>query len=140
MITFPLDALEAMDPLAGLKRTKRIAPHTSFFKSGICVGRTFVCVVKMGPLSSTIKIFEPIDQNIRGPNKPMFRKLRLADLEHDVELRMLWIHRVSKEIVDSVSDQEKAAAGSYHRGDLYRTRFRARYGVFARCMLVFWSC
>ena len=75
VITFPLDALEAMDPLAGLKRAKRIAAHTSFFKSGICVGRTFVCVVKTSPLSSTIKIFEPIDQNIRGRNKPTFRKL-----------------------------------------------------------------
>ena len=75
VITFPLDALEAMDPLAGLKRAKRIAAHTSFFKSGVCVGRTFVCVVKTSPLSSTIKIFEPIDQNVRGRNKPTFRKL-----------------------------------------------------------------
>ena len=75
VITFPLDALEAMDPLAGLKRAKRIAAHTSFFKSGICVGRTFVCIVKTSPLSSTIKIFEPIEQNIRGRNKPTFRKL-----------------------------------------------------------------
>ena len=75
MITFPLDALEAMDPLAGLKRAKRIAAHTSFFKSGVCVGRTFVCVVKTSPLSSTIKIFEPIDQNVRGRSKPTFRKL-----------------------------------------------------------------
>ncbi|KAN0129875.1 CNH domain containing protein, partial [Lactarius tabidus] len=75
VITFPLDALEAMDPLAGVKRAKRIAAHTSFFKSGICVGRTFVCVVKTSLLSSTIKIFEPIDQNVRGRNKPTFRKL-----------------------------------------------------------------
>ncbi|KAH9977526.1 RhoGEF Rgf2 [Russula compacta] len=75
VITFPLDALEAMDPLAGLKRAKRIAAHTSFFKSGVCVRRTFVCVVKTSPLSSTIKIFEPIDQNVRGRSKPTFRKL-----------------------------------------------------------------
>ena len=72
---FPLDALEAMDLLAGLKRAKHIATHTSFFKSGICVRRMFVCIVKTSPLSSTIKIFEPIDQNIRGRNKRMFRKL-----------------------------------------------------------------
>jgi hypothetical protein len=75
VITFPLDALEAMDPLAGLKRAKRIAAHTSFFKSGICVGRTFVCVVKTSPLPSAIKIFEPIDQNMPGRNQPTFRKL-----------------------------------------------------------------
>ena len=75
MITFPLDALEATDPLAGLKRAKRITAHTSFFKSGICAGRTFVCVMKTSPLSSTIKIFELIDQNIRGRNKPTSRKI-----------------------------------------------------------------
>jgi hypothetical protein len=62
-------------PSSRAERAKRIAAHTSFFKSGICVGRTFVCVVKTSPLSSTIKIFEPIDQNVRGRNKPTFRKL-----------------------------------------------------------------
>ena len=72
-ITLPLDALEAMDPLAGLKRARHIAAHASFFWYGICVRRTFVCVVKMSPLSSTIKIFEPINQNIRGRNKPTVR-------------------------------------------------------------------
>lgn len=75
MITFPLDALEPMDPNAGLKRAKRISSHTSFFKAGICLGKTLVCVVKSSPLSSTIKTLEPIDQNIRGRSKPTFRKL-----------------------------------------------------------------
>jgi hypothetical protein len=75
VITFPLGALETMDPLAGWKRRKRIAAHTTFFKSGICVALTFVCVVKTSPLSCTIKIFEPIDQNVRGRNEPTFHKL-----------------------------------------------------------------
>jgi hypothetical protein len=75
VITFPLDALDHMDPLAGLKRAKRIASHITFFKTGVCLGRTLVCVVKASPLSSTIKTLEPIDQNIRGRNKPTFRKL-----------------------------------------------------------------
>lgn len=75
MITFPLEALDPMDPMAGLKRAKRISSHTSFFKAGICLGKTLVCVVKSSPLSSTIKTLEPIDQNIRGRSKPTFRKL-----------------------------------------------------------------
>ncbi|KAF8449011.1 CNH domain-containing protein [Boletus edulis BED1] len=75
VITFPLEALDPMDPLAGLKRAKRISSHTSFFKAGICLGKTLVCVVKSSPLSSTIKTLEPIDQNIRGRSKPTFRKL-----------------------------------------------------------------
>jgi RHO1 GDP-GTP exchange protein 1/2 len=67
LITFPLDALEAMDPLAGMDRAERIAAGASFFKSGVCSDRTFVCVVSTSPLSSTIRIFEPIDQ--RGRSK-----------------------------------------------------------------------
>ena len=75
VITFPLDAFDPMDPLAGLKRAKRIASHISFFKAGVCLGRTLVCVVKSSPLSSTIKTLEPIDQHVRGRAKPTFRKL-----------------------------------------------------------------
>lgn len=75
VITFPLDALDPMDPLAALKRGKRIASHISFFKAGVCLGKTLVCVVKASPLSSTIKTLEPIDQNVRGRSKPTFKKL-----------------------------------------------------------------
>ena len=75
MITFPLDALDSRDPMAGLKRAKRISSHTSFFKAGFCLGRMLVCIVKSSQLSSTFKALEPIDQNVRGRSKPTFRKL-----------------------------------------------------------------
>ncbi|KAG5351137.1 hypothetical protein C0989_007763 [Termitomyces sp. Mn162] len=75
VITFPLDALDPNDPLAGLKRAKRISSHTSFFKAGFCLGRVLVCIVKSSQLSSTFKTLEPIDQNVRGRAKPTFRKL-----------------------------------------------------------------
>ncbi|KAG5647488.1 hypothetical protein DXG03_009424 [Asterophora parasitica] len=75
VITFPLDALDANDPTAGLKRAKRISSHTSFFKAGFCLGRVLVCIVKSSQLSSTFKTLEPIDQNVRGRAKPTFRKL-----------------------------------------------------------------
>ena len=39
--------------------------------------------------------------------KRQLSRERLGDLEHVVEPGMLWIHTLSKEIVDSVSDQEK---------------------------------
>ncbi|KAK4689351.1 RHO1 GDP-GTP exchange protein 1/2, partial [Tremellales sp. Uapishka_1] len=64
--TFPLDCLDPNDPNAALKRGKRISSHTSFFKSGTCLGKTLVCVVKSSTLSSTIKVLEPIDQSQRG--------------------------------------------------------------------------
>lgn len=75
VITFPLDALDPRDPMAGLKRAKRVSSHTSFFKAGVCLGRMLVCVVKASALSTTIKTLEPIDQNLRGKNKPTFKKL-----------------------------------------------------------------
>ncbi|KAJ2932613.1 hypothetical protein H1R20_g4473, partial [Candolleomyces eurysporus] len=75
VITFPLDALDPHDPMAGLKRAKRISSHTSFFKAGYCLDRVLVCIVKSSQLSSTFKTLEPIDQNIRGRAKPTFKKL-----------------------------------------------------------------
>jgi len=75
VITFPLEALDPIDPMAGLKRAKRISNHTSFFKAGHCLGKVLVCIVKSSQLSSTFKTLEPIDQNIRGRSKPTFRKL-----------------------------------------------------------------
>ncbi|CAK5283232.1 unnamed protein product [Mycena citricolor] len=75
VMTFPLEALDANDPTAGLKRAKRIATHTSFFKAGYCLGRVIVCVVKSTQLSSTFKALEPIEQNVRGRAKPTFKKL-----------------------------------------------------------------
>ncbi|KAE9398547.1 CNH-domain-containing protein [Gymnopus androsaceus JB14] len=75
VITFPLEALDPIDPLAGLKRAKRIASHTTFFKAGYCLGRMLVCIVKSSQLSSTFKALEPIDQGTRGRAKPTFRKL-----------------------------------------------------------------
>ena len=67
--TFPLDCLDPNDPNAAIKRGKRIASHTSFFKSGVCLGKTLVAVVKSSTLSSTIKVLEPIDQSMRGKNR-----------------------------------------------------------------------
>ncbi|KAJ7180957.1 CNH-domain-containing protein [Mycena filopes] len=75
VLTFPLDALDPMDPMAGLKRAKRIATHTSFFKAGFCLGRVLVCIVKSTQLSSTFKALEPIEQTVRGRAKPTFKKL-----------------------------------------------------------------
>ncbi|CUA74621.1 Rho1 guanine nucleotide exchange factor 1 [Schizosaccharomyces pombe 972h-] [Rhizoctonia solani] len=81
VVTFPLEAIDVDNPSPmrhveePLKRMKRIASHTSFFKAGYCLGRTLVCVVKASSLSSTIKVLEPIEQSIRGKSKPTFKKL-----------------------------------------------------------------
>ena len=78
--TFPLDCLDPNDPNAALKRAKRISSHTSFFKSGICLGKTFVAVVKSSALSSTIKVLEPIDQATRAkkPQTSFMKRLNVG--------------------------------------------------------------
>lgn len=75
VFTFPLDALNQNDPMAGLKKAKRISSHTSFFKAGYCLDRVLVCIVKSSQMSSTFKTLEPIDTNTRGRAKPTFKKL-----------------------------------------------------------------
>ncbi|WFD45329.1 RHO1 GDP-GTP exchange protein 2 [Malassezia psittaci] len=73
--TFTMDALDSADPVNSLKRGRRISSHTTFFRAGVCLGRTLVCVVKSGPVSSTIKTLEPIERDLRQKKQPTFRKL-----------------------------------------------------------------
>lgn len=71
--TFTLDLLDGVDPAASLRLGRRIASHTSFFRAGMCLGRTLVCVVKSGAASSTIKTLEPIDVSARMKKTPFIK-------------------------------------------------------------------
>ncbi|GAA5923331.1 uncharacterized protein JCM15063_003614 [Sporobolomyces koalae] len=71
--TFFVDHLDPGDAVGAAKRARKISAHATFFKAGQCLGRTLVCVVKSGNVSSTIKTLEPIDQ-VRGKKQPAIRK------------------------------------------------------------------
>ncbi|ORY80260.1 CNH-domain-containing protein [Leucosporidium creatinivorum] len=71
--TFFVDHLDPGDAIGAAKRARKISSHATFFKAGQCLGRTLVCVVKSGSVSSTIKTLEPIDQ-VRGKKQPAIRK------------------------------------------------------------------
>lgn len=74
--TFLLDNLHPNDADGAAKRARKISTNASFFKTGVCLNRTLVCIVKSGTVSSTIKTLEPIDQHGRGTKKqPTIRKL-----------------------------------------------------------------
>ncbi|KAF9260341.1 CNH-domain-containing protein [Marasmius fiardii PR-910] len=75
VFTYTLDILDPTDPKAGLRHARRISSNTSFFKTGKCLGRTLICIVKSTQLSSTIKVLEPVDRNTRGRWQLTFRKL-----------------------------------------------------------------
>ncbi|KAI9719577.1 MAG: hypothetical protein M1812_003348 [Candelaria pacifica] len=75
LLTFPLEALDPSDNQSPLiKRPKKIA-STNFFKAGVCLGRHLVCCVKTSALSTTIKVFEPMDSMSKGKKKPAFSKM-----------------------------------------------------------------
>lgn len=71
--TFFVDHLDPGDAIGAAKRARKISSHATFFKAGQCLGRTLVCVVKSGSVSSTIKTLEPVDQ-ARGKKQPAIRK------------------------------------------------------------------
>jgi hypothetical protein len=71
--TFFVDNLDPGDAVGAAKRARKISSHATFFKAGQCLGRTLVCIVKSGSVSSTIKTLEPIDQ-VRGKKQPALRK------------------------------------------------------------------
>ncbi|KZF22985.1 CNH-domain-containing protein [Xylona heveae TC161] len=70
--------LEALDPNEGLssqtKKPKKIG-HVNFFKAGVCLGRHLVCCVKTSALSTTIKVFEPMESMLKSKKKPALSKM-----------------------------------------------------------------
>ena len=75
LTSYPFEALEAnnQNPLA--TRPKKIQGHANFFKAGIGLGRHLVCSVKTSTLSTTIKVYEPMDNVTRGSKKPGISKM-----------------------------------------------------------------
>lgn len=73
LLSFSLDSLEANDAMA--KRPRKIQNHANFFKAGVCLGRHLVCCVKTSALSSTIKVFEPMETTAKNKKKPAFSKM-----------------------------------------------------------------
>ncbi|KAJ6046573.1 uncharacterized protein N7446_009667 [Penicillium canescens] len=74
--SYPMDALdlgEGQNAMA--KRPKKIQGHANFFKAGIGLGRHLVCSVKTSALSSTIKVYEPMDNLAKGKKKSAVSKM-----------------------------------------------------------------
>lgn len=76
LLSFSLESLDANDSQAAMaKRPKKIQNHANFFKAGVCLGRHLVCCVKTSALSSTIKVFEPLETTMKNKKKPAFSKM-----------------------------------------------------------------
>lgn len=75
LTSYPFEALDPnnQNPLA--TRPRKIQGHANFFKAGIGLGRHLVCSVKTSALSTTIKVYEPMDDLTKGKKKPALSKM-----------------------------------------------------------------
>lgn len=74
--SYPMETLEAVEGQSTLaKRPKKIQGHANFFKAGIGLGRHLVCSVKTSALSTTIKVYEPMDNLAKGKKKSAVSKM-----------------------------------------------------------------
>jgi hypothetical protein len=70
LLSYPLEALDVNNQSPLTKRPKKIVGHANFFRAGVCVGKHLVCAAKTSGLSTTIKVFEPMDtmtNRAKGP-------------------------------------------------------------------------
>jgi RHO1 GDP-GTP exchange protein 1/2 len=75
MYSYPMEALNPDDGQgAGHKRGRKIC-HANFFKAGICQGQQLVCCVKTSALSTTIKVYEPMDSMAKKTKKSGLAKM-----------------------------------------------------------------
>ena len=73
--SYPFEAMESnnQNPLAS--RPRKIQGHANFFKVGVGLGRHLVCGVKTSAMSTTIKVYEPMDDITKGKKKPAISKM-----------------------------------------------------------------
>ncbi|KAK7511818.1 CNH domain-containing protein [Phyllosticta citriasiana] len=75
MYSYPLEALDPEEGQnAGAKRGRKIC-HANFFKAGVCVGQHLVCCVKTSALSTTIKVYEPMENMAKKSKKSGFTRM-----------------------------------------------------------------
>jgi RHO1 GDP-GTP exchange protein 1/2 len=78
LFSYPIELLTEHDNATNFqmnRRPKKVSGHVNFFRAGICLGRVFLCVVKLSATNSTIKVLEPIEGLSRGRGKLGFTKL-----------------------------------------------------------------
>ncbi|CAG8515687.1 6938_t:CDS:10 [Diversispora eburnea] len=82
LYTYTLDALDPNPDENNVikKSSRKIMAHVSFFKTGTCLGKSLVTVVKNSALASIIKTLEPLEQNTKSKSKgPLKNFLRSSN-------------------------------------------------------------
>lgn len=69
MYSYPLEALDPDENQGSVSKRGRKICHANFFKAGVCVGQHLVCCVKTSALSTTIKVYEPMENMAKKSKK-----------------------------------------------------------------------
>lgn len=79
--SFTLDALdESEGPGSPAKKGRKVC-HANYINAGTCNGQTLVCCVKSSSLSSTVKVFEPMETMTKSKKKSGFAKMLASGQE-----------------------------------------------------------
>lgn len=85
LVSFPIEVLDSSE-VPFTKRGRHISSGVSFFKSGLCLGKPLVCVVKTSGFSSIIKAMEPVpvDSSKKNPIQKWFSGKKESMTVHKV--------------------------------------------------------
>ena len=95
LMSYPLEVLDVIDTQSPiLKRPKKIQNHANFFKAGVCMGRHLVCSAKMSGISTTIKVYEPLDTVSKGKKKPAIGRMFQGGQEALKPFKVIMLHKI----------------------------------------------
>ncbi|PNS17970.1 hypothetical protein CAC42_3929 [Sphaceloma murrayae] len=75
MYTYPLESLDPEESQAAPSKRGRKICHANYFNAGMCNSKLLVCCVKSSSLSSTVKVFEPMDSVGKNKKKSGFSRM-----------------------------------------------------------------
>lgn len=75
LLSYPFEALDPTNANPLATRPRKIQGHANFFKAGIGLGRHLVCSIKTSALSTTIKVYEPMDDLTKRNKKSGMSKM-----------------------------------------------------------------
>ncbi|KAF2807303.1 citron like protein [Mytilinidion resinicola] len=75
LYSYPMEALDPEESQASVVKRGRKICHCNFFKAGVCLGQQLVACVKTTSLSTTIKVFEPMDNMGKKSKKSGLAKM-----------------------------------------------------------------
>lgn len=73
--SYSTDALDPEESVNAPSKKGRKISHANYINAGMCNGQMLVCCVKSSSLSSTVKVYEPMDSMTKGKKKSGLAKM-----------------------------------------------------------------